>query len=77
MEAAWPLVLVLWALRPLMSVLSGYVHPDEYFQNLEVMAADVLGAPALRVWEFNTSRPIRCIVAPYDTHPHILGAAPN
>lgn len=68
MEAALPLVAALWIARLLMSVLSGYVHPDEYFQNLEVMAADVLGAPALRVWEFTTSRPIRCIVAPYATH---------
>ncbi|KAG8229662.1 hypothetical protein J437_LFUL008595 [Ladona fulva] len=44
---------------------AGYIHPDEYFQSVEVVAGDVLGVDVVHSWEFNTSLPIRSIVFPY------------
>jgi phosphatidylinositol glycan class Z len=61
------LLLSLGAGRLLMSSLSGYIHPDEYFQGAEVLGSELLGAPGLRVWEFTTDKPIRSILAPYWT----------
>ncbi|XP_061171181.1 GPI mannosyltransferase 4-like [Saccostrea echinata] len=31
----------------------GYIHPDEFFQNTEVVAGDVLNISVLRSWEFS------------------------
>ena len=39
--------------------LPGYIHPDEYFQTVEVVTGDVLGTRTLRTWEFNTTAPLR------------------
>ncbi|XP_071441006.1 GPI mannosyltransferase 4 isoform X2 [Hetaerina americana] len=59
----WGLV----CLRVLLTVFpqSGYVHPDEFFQSVEVVAGDVFGVEVFRAWEFNSTRPIRSIVFPY------------
>ncbi len=38
---------------------SGYVHPDEFFQSVEVVTGDVLGTETVRTWEFNVTAPIR------------------
>lgn len=43
----------------------GYIHPDEFFQSMEVMAGDEYGLEHTRTWEFNTTSPIRSIVVPY------------
>ena len=45
------------------SVLSntGYIHPDEYFQTVEVITGDVMGTRTTRTWEFNNTAPIRSI----------------
>ncbi|KAG4078525.1 hypothetical protein HA402_009237 [Bradysia odoriphaga] len=43
----------------------GYIHPDEFFQSIEVMAGDEYGLEHTRTWEFNTTFPIRSIVVPY------------
>jgi len=40
---------------------SGYVHPDEYFQTVEVITGDVLGIRTERTWEFNSTSPIRSV----------------
>lgn len=31
---------------------SGYLHPDEYFQGIEVAAGDIYNLDVLRTWEF-------------------------
>ncbi|XP_069671415.1 GPI mannosyltransferase 4 [Periplaneta americana] len=55
------------ALRVVITVIPqyGYIHPDEYFQSVEVVAGDVLDTEAARPWEFNTSFPLRSVVLPY------------
>ncbi|CAH0405172.1 unnamed protein product [Chilo suppressalis] len=42
----------------------GYIHPDEFFQNIEVIAGDVLTVDVARTWEFNPKFPIRNIFIP-------------
>ncbi|KAG6441834.1 hypothetical protein O3G_MSEX002068 [Manduca sexta] len=42
----------------------GYIHPDEFFQNVEVMAGDILTVDVARTWEFNPNFPIRNIFVP-------------
>ncbi|KAJ9592184.1 hypothetical protein L9F63_001300, partial [Diploptera punctata] len=55
------------ALRIIITLLpqNGYIHPDEHFQSLEVVAGDVFDIEANRPWEFNTTFPIRSIALPY------------
>ncbi len=50
-------VLVLWP-QP------GYIHPDEFFQTVEVVAGDALGLDVHRTWEFNVTAPIRSMTLP-------------
>ncbi|XP_075558550.1 phosphatidylinositol glycan anchor biosynthesis class Z [Dermacentor variabilis] len=38
---------------------TGYVHPDEFFQNTEVVAGDLFGLKIHRTWEFTSPYPIR------------------
>nr|CAD7405165.1 unnamed protein product [Timema poppensis] len=60
----------LWAgLRILFTVWpqSGYIHPDEFFQSVEVIAGDVFDIEVARPWEFNTTFPLRSIALPYLT----------
>ena len=38
---------------------SGYIHPDEFFQSVEVVTGDILGTDTVRTWEFNVTAPIR------------------
>ncbi|XP_042882765.1 GPI mannosyltransferase 4-like [Penaeus japonicus] len=45
----------------LATVQTGYIHPDEFHQSLQVMARDVLDIDALKPWEFHTSTPIRSV----------------
>ncbi|KAI0672169.1 Alg9-like mannosyltransferase family-domain-containing protein [Trametes maxima] len=40
----------------------GYIHPDEYFQNGEVVAGSILGMKALLTWEWDPVFPCRSIV---------------
>ncbi|XP_054983985.1 GPI mannosyltransferase 4 [Sorex araneus] len=49
-----------WCLLP----QTGYVHPDEFFQNPEVMAEDILGVEAARPWEFQPNNSCRTAVFP-------------
>uniref|UniRef100_A0A2P2I9C0 Mannosyltransferase n=1 Tax=Hirondellea gigas TaxID=1518452 RepID=A0A2P2I9C0_9CRUS len=63
---AWdsPLWWVTLALLRLLlaAVQSGYIHPDEFHQSLQVRARDVLHIEGQKPWEFTTSTPIRSIV---------------
>ncbi|XP_045775829.1 GPI mannosyltransferase 4 isoform X1 [Maniola jurtina] len=43
---------------------SGYIHPDEFFQNVEVIAGDIFTIDVARTWEFNPKFPIRNILVP-------------
>ncbi|XP_071798929.1 GPI mannosyltransferase 4-like [Asterias amurensis] len=54
------IVLCLWP-------MTGYIHPDEFFQNTEPLAGDIFGFDVLRTWEFNSSRPVRSIFFPHIT----------
>ena len=42
----------------------GYIHPDEFFQTVEVVSGDVLGLRVERTWEFNATSPIRSMATP-------------
>ncbi|XP_049631931.1 GPI mannosyltransferase 4 [Suncus etruscus] len=54
------LLRVLWCLLP----QTGYIHPDEFFQNPEVMAEDILGVEAARPWEFQPNTSCRTVLVP-------------
>ncbi|XP_058117407.1 GPI mannosyltransferase 4 [Anopheles ziemanni] len=43
----------------------GYIHPDEFFQSVEVVAGDEYGLEVTRTWEFNTTFPIRSMAISY------------
>nr|XP_019564209.2 LOW QUALITY PROTEIN: GPI mannosyltransferase 4 [Aedes albopictus] len=43
----------------------GYIHPDEFFQSVEVVAGDEYGLEVTRTWEFNSTFPIRSMAIPY------------
>ncbi|XP_028170960.1 GPI mannosyltransferase 4 [Ostrinia furnacalis] len=58
----WLLVALRFALTLLPQ--RGYIHPDEFFQNVEVMAGDILTVEVARTWEFNPKFPIRNIFVP-------------
>ncbi|KAK6194487.1 hypothetical protein SNE40_000113 [Patella caerulea] len=67
------LLIVLIILRFLL-VLSpqiGYIHPDEFFQTVEIAAGDILNIDVFRAWEFNWTMPLRSISFPY-----IIGGLP-
>lgn len=38
---------------------TGYIHPDEFFQNTEIVAGDLFGLKIHRTWEFTSPSPIR------------------
>ncbi|XP_030748855.1 GPI mannosyltransferase 4 [Sitophilus oryzae] len=45
----------------------GYIHPDEYFQSVEVLAGKIFDVENSPPWEFNTTFPIRGMTIPYFT----------
>ncbi|XP_075221500.1 phosphatidylinositol glycan anchor biosynthesis class Z isoform X2 [Lycorma delicatula] len=55
------------AVRIILTLLpqTGYIHPDEYFQSIEVVAGDIFNVESSRPWEFNSTFPVRSIVIPY------------
>ncbi|CAH8614928.1 unnamed protein product [Dicrocoelium dendriticum] len=62
----WLLYLILLSLRFLLVLRTqpGYVHPDEFFQSVEVASGDVYGLDVFRAWEFQRSTthgPLRSI----------------
>ncbi|XP_047520615.1 GPI mannosyltransferase 4 [Pieris napi] len=58
----WILVTLRFALTLLPQ--TGYIHPDEYFQNVEVIAGDIFDVDVARTWEFDPKFPIRNIFIP-------------
>ncbi|XP_045524887.1 GPI mannosyltransferase 4 [Pieris brassicae] len=58
----WVLVTLRFALTLLPQ--TGYIHPDEYFQNVEVIAGDIFDVDVARTWEFDPKFPIRNIFIP-------------
>ncbi|KAK4878258.1 hypothetical protein RN001_010764 [Aquatica leii] len=45
----------------------GYIHPDEYFQSIEVIAEKSLNVRVAKPWEFNVTQPIRTVAPIYFT----------
>ncbi|XP_035793410.1 GPI mannosyltransferase 4-like [Anopheles albimanus] len=43
----------------------GYLHPDEFFQSVEVVAGDEYGLEVTRSWEFNSTFPVRSMAVSY------------
>ncbi|KAJ8950797.1 hypothetical protein NQ314_007783 [Rhamnusium bicolor] len=46
---------------------TGYIHPDEFFQSVEVLAGKFLDVEYSPPWEFNSTFPIRSMTIPYFT----------
>ncbi|XP_003707649.1 phosphatidylinositol glycan anchor biosynthesis class Z [Megachile rotundata] len=57
---------VLAALRIILTLIpqTGYIHPDEYFQSVEVISGDNFDIDVNKPWEFNSTFPIRTILIP-------------
>lgn len=57
---------ILAALRILLTLVpqNGYIHPDEYFQSIEVISGDRFDIDVYKPWEFNATFPIRTIFIP-------------
>ncbi|KAK4469451.1 hypothetical protein MN116_007002 [Schistosoma mekongi] len=51
----WSIYVSLLCLRFLFvfNLQSGYLHPDEYFQSIEIAAGDIYDLDVLRTWEFH------------------------
>lgn len=54
---------LIW-LRWLVSSLSGYIHPDEFFQNPEITSSKIFGIDTFTAWEYQPEHASRSIVAP-------------
>ncbi|XP_033334365.1 phosphatidylinositol glycan anchor biosynthesis class Z [Megalopta genalis] len=57
------------ALRIILTLIpqSGYIHPDEYFQSIEVVSGDYFDIDVHKPWEFNSTFPIRTALIPQIT----------
>ncbi|XP_011866784.1 PREDICTED: GPI mannosyltransferase 4 [Vollenhovia emeryi] len=57
---------ILAALRIALTFASqtGYIHPDEFFQSIEVISGDHFDIDVYKPWEFNATFPIRSIFIP-------------
>lgn len=60
---------VLAALRFFLTLVpqTGYIHPDEYFQSIEVVSGDYFDIDIFKPWEFNSTFPIRTVLIPQIT----------
>ncbi|PHZ16603.1 uncharacterized protein RHIMIDRAFT_266485 [Rhizopus microsporus ATCC 52813] len=54
-------------LRWFIASLSGYIHPDEFFQNPEITSSLIFGIQAFTPWEYQPQNAARSIVAPFLT----------
>ena len=64
----WDIYWIFLLLRVVLVLIptnSGYIHPDEYFQSVEVIVGDVLELETHRTWEFNVTAPLRSPSIPY------------
>ncbi|CAK9827834.1 GPI mannosyltransferase 4 [Anthophora retusa] len=57
---------VLVILRIILTLVpqTGYIHPDEYFQSIEVISGDHFDIDVNKPWEFNSTFPIRTVLIP-------------
>lgn len=57
---------VLVALRIILTFIpqTGYIHPDEYFQSIEVVSENYFDIDVNKPWEFNSTFPIRTALIP-------------
>ncbi|KAL0119650.1 hypothetical protein PUN28_007826 [Cardiocondyla obscurior] len=58
-----------WALAAVRIILTfapqtGYIHPDEFFQSIEVISGDYFDIDVYKPWEFNATFPIRSMFIP-------------
>ena len=63
-DAWWKIWDIYWLFLLLRIILvlfvqSGYIHPDEFFQTVEVVVGDVFQTETTRTWEFNSTAPLR------------------
>ena len=61
-----------WFLASLRIILTlipqtGYIHPDEYFQSIEVISGDHFDIDVNKPWEYNSTFPIRTVLIPQIT----------
>ncbi|KAG7205674.1 hypothetical protein KM043_007624 [Ampulex compressa] len=57
---------ILAALRIALTIApqTGYIHPDEYFQSIELISGDHFDIDVYKPWEFNSTFPIRTASIP-------------
>ena len=60
----YSLALLLRLAFTLMPANTGYIHPDEHFQSVEVVVGDVLGFSTLQTWEWDPDNPLRSPTLP-------------
>ncbi|XP_017473997.1 PREDICTED: GPI mannosyltransferase 4 [Rhagoletis zephyria] len=62
-DECWYTYLFFAALRVVLVFIpqKGYIHPDEFFQSVEVMTGDHFQLEHVRTWEFNNTMPVRSI----------------
>ncbi|XP_003485757.1 GPI mannosyltransferase 4 isoform X1 [Bombus impatiens] len=62
MSLYWILVI----LRIILTLIpqTGYIHPDEYFQSIEVISGDYFDIDVNKPWEFNSTFPVRTVLIP-------------
>ncbi|XP_006811249.1 GPI alpha-1,2-mannosyltransferase 4-like [Saccoglossus kowalevskii] len=66
MNKVW-LVFVCLRLTLVLLPHNAYIHPDEFFQNSEIVAGDLFDINVYRSWEWKSQQPIRTCIFPYLT----------
>jgi len=67
----WDIYWIFLLLRVVLVLIptnSGYIHPDEHFQTVEVIIGDVMELETHRTWEFNVTAPLRSPTVPYSLY---------
>lgn len=64
------IILILMIIRLIWTLYCqlSYIHPDEYFQSLEIISSNIFNITSNKIhktWEFNESNPIRNILIPF------------
>lgn len=60
-----PILLALLRLLLCFRPQTGYLHPDEMFQSADIIAGGYFDSKINPAWEFQTDRPIRCMLIPH------------
>lgn len=59
-----PILLTLFRIAICFFPQTGYLHPDEFFQSTDIVAANYFHSKTQPAWEFTTDKPIRCMLIP-------------